>query len=208
MTRTIISELEISQTTDELVIRGRRMAVVVSLLFALVLVPCSIAIAYQNVAGTGDVPALRNRSTNDRIVVVLILMVIVLAFTITPIALFLLYLRKRQRSWVFNRQRRQLSRGDQTWPLADLAEVAVDVRRRGRANFGSESAGVVLHFRDTQTLELTRYHASGGPKGYSLENRIAVAESLADMIAEFLQVPVRRPPPPDPGFEVVMPGRP
>jgi hypothetical protein len=199
-TRRTLADLEISQTDDELVIRGRRMAVVVSLCFALGFVALALAIAYQNVVGTADVPPLRNRP--DQVPTVVFIAFVLFAFGLTPIVIFGAFLRKRHRPWVFHRALGELTRGDQHWPLAGLVEVAVDVKR-GRTRYSKQSAGVVLHFRATEILELARYHAGGSPKGYRLENRIAVAESLANIIGEFLELPVRHGLPANPGFEVV-----
>jgi hypothetical protein len=203
-TRRTLADLEITQTDDVIVIRGRRMAVVVSLCFALGFVALSLAIAYQNIVGTGDVPPLRNRP--DQVPIVVFITFVVFAFGLAPIVIFVAFLRKRHRPWVFHRALGELTRGDQRWALADLVEVAVDVKR-GRTRYGEQTAGVVLRFRGTNSLELARYYASGSPKGYSLQSRIAVAESLARTIGEFLELPVRYPAPRDGGFEVVTPLR-
>jgi hypothetical protein len=198
--RRTLADLEISQTGDQLVIRGRRMAVVVSFCFAIAFVALAVGIAYQNTVGTADVPALRNRA--DQAAALVLIAFVLFAFGLTPIVIFIAFLRKRRRRWVFDRALGQLTRGDRHWSLADLTEVAVDVKR-GRTSYHKQSAAVVLHFRDSQTLQLARYDASGGPKGYSLENRIDAAESLAHVIGEFLALPVRHALPTNPGFEVV-----
>jgi hypothetical protein len=202
--RRTLADLEISQTGDQLVIRGRRMAVVVSFCFAVGLVAFACAIAYQNVVGNADVPPLRDRG--DWVAILVLIAFVLFAFGLTPIVIFIAFLRKRRRRWVFDRALGQLTRGDRHWPLGDLTEVAVEAKR-GRTRYHKQSAAVVLHFRDSQTLQLARYDASGGPKGYSLENRIDVAESLANVIGEFLALRVRQALPINPGFEVVTPLR-
>jgi hypothetical protein len=203
-TRRTLADLEITQSDDKIVIRGRRMAVVVSLCFALGFVALALAIAYQNVVGTADVPPLRNRP--DQVPTVVFIAFVLFAFGLTPIVIFIAFLRKRRRRWVIDRALGQLTRGDRHGPLGDLTEVAVEAKR-GRTRYHKQSAAVVLHFRDSQTLQLARYDASGGPKGYSLENRIDVAESLANVIGEFLALRVRQALPINPGFEVVTPLR-
>src|SRR5690242_5589601 len=173
--RRTLSDLEISQTVDELVIRARRMSVVVSMIAVFLLVPFSLFIAHQNIVGTADVPPIWDRPTEDRVFVLSAILILVLPWAIGPIAIWLMYLRKRRRAWVFSRTRGRLTRSDQSWPLAGLTAVAVDVRR---PTLTTPSARVMLHWGDADSLEIARYYGSGGPKGFSLESRFDVAIQL------------------------------
>ena len=123
-----MSELDITQTADELVIRGRRTEVVVGAVLVCLLVPFSLAIAYQDIVGTSEQPAIWNR-TGDRVALSVFILLELLAFGVAPILLCLMSLRKRRRPWVFNRRSGQLTWFDQRWPLAELTAVEVDVRR-------------------------------------------------------------------------------
>jgi len=165
------------------------------------LVPFSLAMAYQNIVGTSGLPPIWARPTGDKIAILLLILFLVLPWAFGPVLLSIWYLQKRRRCWLFDRPRGQLTRGDQRWPLADVADVAIDVQR---SNWKYGRAGVVLNFRDKNQLEIARFHAG---KNVSLESRIALAEELAGIVAEFLQLPLRHPPPPNQGFDVVLPAR-
>lgn len=210
MTKTrLVSDREILQTPDELVIRGRRKDVVVSVVLAGVTVPLVLGLIYQNIVGTADVAAVWKRSPGDQVFVVIALLVTALFFAVLPIVFVVASIRRRRRQWVFDWTRGQLIRLDERWPLADLREVKVEVVR-GR--WGDGSAAVLLHLgdaptdaaKDAITLELSRYHAG---KHSPLESCIREASDLANVVASFVDLPVRRPPPANRGFEVVLPSR-
>ena len=196
-----MSDLDIAQTADELVIRGRRKDVVLWVILACLLVPFSLGIVYQNVVGTADAPAVWTRPGGDQNFIVVALFHVVLAFAAAPVAVCIACVRKRRRPWVFSRPSGRLTRAGQSWPLADLTAVAVDVRR-GRLRGGS--AGVLLHFGDAATLEVARYHEG---KNTHVQVCVRQATDLANVVAGFLQLTVRHPPPANQGFEVVLPGR-
>ena len=198
--RKTVSWLETSQTADALLIRLQRKALFLWVLAVFVGVPFTIDIAYQNIVGTPYVAAFWDRSADDRIAGILIFVFMFLPWGIGPIVGCILCFRKYRRPWAFSRQSMQLTRLDQNWPLVDLTAVAVEVRRK----YKTESAVVVLYFRDVDMLEIARFHA--GQK-LPLAKRVRDAEDLASIVGEFLQVPVRQPTPPGRGFEVVVPVR-
>src|ERR1700722_1492013 len=117
-THRTLSDLEISQSGDELVIRGRRMAVVVSVIGVFLLVSFSLVIAFKNIFGTAQQAAIWDRPAGDRIFVLVFILGMVLPFAVFPIVMFIVHLRKRRRAWVFSRQRRQLTRLHQCWSLS------------------------------------------------------------------------------------------
>jgi len=205
----IVSDREILQTPDELVIRGRRKDVVVSVALACVLLPFALGFAYQNIVGTANVEAIWRRPVGDQIFVAAVFLIGELFLAAMPIVFLVASTRRRRRRWVFDRQAGQLTRLDQRWPLAALRDVEVEVVR-GR--LGSGSAAVILHVGDaptdaptnTATVELARYHSG---KHSPLESCIREASDLANVVGSFLKLPVRHPPPADRGFEVVLPAR-
>jgi hypothetical protein len=198
-TQRTLHDLEISQTPDQLVIRGRKLAVVASVAAVVLLVPFSLSIAYTGIMGNAQFPAIWNRPPGDRVAVSLIMLVMDLPFAIVPIALCAMFTRRRRRPWAFDRRQGQLTRLTQSWPLAGLTDVAVEVGKWN--NFAS----VVLHFQNLDPLEIARFPSG---KNVTIHSRVVLAGSLASTIGDFLQVPVRHPTPRGRGFEVVTPIRP
>jgi hypothetical protein len=187
------------QTADELIIRTSRKIVVVWVVVACLFVPVAIFGVYRQIMHT-DMPASWFRRGVDPLGIA-IAIVRALPFVIVPLGCVVYYARKRRRGWVFDRERGQLTRLNQSWPLAGFTAVAIDARRKNGV-LGFDSVGVLLHFGDSDTLELARYPAG---KNRSLEWRIREATDLAKMIGDFLHLPVQPPPPANQGFEVVQP---
>jgi hypothetical protein len=190
-----VSDLEVSQAADELVIRGRRKHVIVAVVLACLLVPFSLAIAWQNTVGTAGVPALWDRSPDDQIFGYVAVLITLLAFGVLPIVACVVLTRKRRRPWVFDRSRGQLTRSDQSWPLAEMTAVTVDVRRGKGFLRGAtpESAGVLLQLNALRSVEITRFHASRGKAAVPIEHCVRDATDLANVVGDFLRVPVQLP---------------
>jgi hypothetical protein len=183
-TRTLY-DLEILRTEDRLMIRGRRLAVVLSLIGVLVCGSFSLSLAYKNIVGSDGFPPLWDRPPGgDRNVAIVFIVIALLFFFVTPVALFVMYLRRHFRPWIFDRQSGKLIHGNRSWPLANLTTVLVDVRP------STGKAGVVLHLGEARTLGIAWFH--GGGKGPPLSSRIPIAEDLAKTIGEFIRVPVSK----------------
>jgi hypothetical protein len=196
----IVLDLKIVQTADQLIIRTSRKIIVVWMVVACVFAALSLFTSYRRLMGNADASASWNRAGHDGFEVALAFFP-ALPFLIVPLGCVVYYARKRRRGWVFDRRRGQLTRLDQSWPLAGFTAVAIDARVARKA-FSVDSAGVILHFGDADMLELARFPAG---KHRSLERRIQEATDLANVIGEFLHLPVHQPPPANQGFDVVQP---
>jgi hypothetical protein len=129
-------------------------------------------------------------------VAIVFIVIALLFFFVTPVALFVMYLRRHLRPWIFDRPSGKLIHGNRSWPLADLTTVVVDVRPQpfsAKSKSGTPSSGkasVVLHLGEASKVEIAWFH--GGGKGPHLSSRIPIAEDLAKTISDFIRVPVSK----------------
>ena len=91
--RRTLHDLEISQSPDQLVIRGGKLTVVLSVIAIFLLVPLSLDLTYKNIVGSAQLPAIWQRTTDARIVSVVGILFILLLFGVMPIAICLMFVR-------------------------------------------------------------------------------------------------------------------